>query len=195
MRVPTSFHALAALTVCAAAARAQAVVVYVDIDDKITGVLPVNLDFDGDGAVDFFLFRSEEVGVSVAGARDNRVLGPTPTSAFVAYLVEGTDIDDAGPYATSGFLARLFCESEGCTWFGPFTQVTEPGYIGVEFLIDEMTHFGWIRVGVSRVNGVATIFDFAYETQPDTPIMAGELPAPGGAMMLAGLVALRRRRR
>lgn len=196
MQVPYPFLALAACSGCAIAGQTHGAIIYVDIEDRITDRLPVNLDLDQDGAVDFFAFRTEEVGVSVAGTGDNGVMKLTPTSAFISYLIDGSVIDERGPYRSSGLLAQVFCEEGGCAWFGPFTQVNDPGYVGVEFLIDEMTHFGWIQIGVSRVSGVATIFDFAYESEPGRQILAGNVPAPGGSVaLLTGLLAITRRRR
>jgi len=196
MRVPHLFLALTACSGCAIAGDARGAIIYVDIEDRFTERLPVNLDLNQDGATDFFAFRTEDVGVSVAGVNDNGVQKLTPTSAFISFLVAGTVIDDRGPFGGSGLLAQVFCEEGGCAWFGPFTQVNEPGFVGVEFLIDEMTHFGWIQIGVSRINGVARIFDFAYESQPGVPIVAGKVPAPGGGVaLLAGMLALGRRRR
>lgn len=195
MRGPISLHAIVGVTAYAVAAAAPAGIVYVDIEDASAERLPVTLDFNNDGSVDFFVVRTEDIGVSVAGIGDNEILRLTPTSQFATYLVDGSVIDDGGPYGTSGFLAQVFCEQGACAWFGPFTQVNDPGFVGAKFLIDGMTHFGWIQIGVSRVSGVATVFDFAWETLPNTPIAAGQVPAPGSAALLAGLVALRRRRR
>jgi hypothetical protein len=41
------------------------------------------------------------------------------------------------------------------------------------------THYGWVRVGapLAFFNG-GWLYDYAYETRPDTPIVAGAKPVP-----------------
>lgn len=55
-------------------------------------------------------------------------------------------------------------------------------------------NYGWIEVERHGMN--FTAFAWAYETEPGVPIVAGQVPAPGGAVLLAvGLVAASPRRR
>jgi hypothetical protein len=54
-------------------------------------------------------------------------------------------------------------------------------YIGVAFLDDLATHYGWI--GVVRTGLELETFAWGYETEPDTPIPAGA-PAPGALALL-----------
>ena len=79
-------------------------------------------------------------------------------------------------------------------------------FIGVRTIIDGRTHYGWVGVIITdefndgveplndRLEGVVT--GFAYESQADTAIAAGAIPAPGAASILAlGAVGLTRRAR
>jgi hypothetical protein len=51
---------------------------------------------------------------------------------------------------------------------------TANGYLGVRFLLDNQIHYGWIRLTVESIeHGRARITAYAYETEPDTPIVAG----------------------
>lgn len=77
-------------------------------------------------------------------------------------------------------------------------------FMGVEFDLSGNTHYGWVDV---MWNPNATRFDayaWGYETDPDTPIRAGDtgdvIPEPGTLAMfamgaLAAAVALRRRKK
>jgi hypothetical protein len=52
------------------------------------------------------------------------------------------------------------------------------GYIGLSFKIDGQIHYGWARFNVlTKSQGfriLAILTGYAYETQPDTPIIAGD---------------------
>jgi hypothetical protein len=61
------------------------------------------------------------------------------------------------------------------------------GYLGLRFKINGQIHYGWARLNVQsnqRFRIVATLTGYAYETQPDTPIIAGDT---GGAADEEGL--------
>lgn len=92
----------------------------------------------------------------------------------------------------------MFLEPDGDSSEWPLYSV---GYLGIR-IADENSpgswRYGWMRIespGGPALYGYV-ITDYAYETTPNTPIMAGAVPAPGAAAVLAlgGLVAARRRR-
>lgn len=59
----------------------------------------------------------------------------------------------------------------GGNWFPEQTDK----YLGVRFIdSDENNHYGWIRCSVLDSADVLIIKDFAYESEPDKPIMAGD---------------------
>lgn len=61
--------------------------------------------------------------------------------------------------------------NEGGNWFPEQTDK----YLGVRFVdSDDNNHFGWIRCSVLDSADVLIIKDFAYESEPDKPIMAGD---------------------
>lgn len=177
-------------------ASVRAEVIYVDIADRIVDRIPVQLDLDMNGSSDFAVFRTDSVATSVFGSNASNRTRREGGTQFAAFLTEGDAIGPGPGFDQLSLLAQELCESGGCSWFGPFPQANTPGYLGVEFLIDGATHYGWIRLQVARVNGVAIIFDYAYQSQADVAINAGQVPAPGGlvAMPLAGALAARRRR-
>jgi hypothetical protein len=50
-------------------------------------------------------------------------------------------------------------------------------YLGVKFVIDSQVHYGWVgfsRVSVDRTSLIAHLSGYAYETQPNKPIRAGD---------------------
>jgi hypothetical protein len=66
-------------------------------------------------------------------------------------------------------------DATGGQWF-----YTKHRYVGLQFLIEGRKHYGWARVAVSLVNGAieAVLTGYAYETVPNTPIVAGKTTGP-----------------
>lgn len=58
---------------------------------------------------------------------------------------------------------------------GNFQQSDGPGYIGVEFLIDDQIHYGYVGYQGTGPDGAASgkIFSLGYEDVPNTAILAG----------------------
>lgn len=68
---------------------------------------------------------------------------------------------------------------------GYFTGLAS-AYIGIEFYDEGQLYYGWIRAGApyAGING-GWIYDYAYETTPNTPIFAGEVPEPSTWALLS----------
>lgn len=101
---------------------------------------------------------------------------------FVVPLAVGQDIgsDAQGHFWMPGPTEWLLmgCADFGCTGF--FVGV-ESAYVGLRFQQDGKTYYGWVRVGApfsGPAGGLSGgwLYDFAYETRPDTPIKAGARP-------------------
>jgi len=67
---------------------------------------------------------------------------------------------------------------------GPFAGLVS-GYIGLEFYTDGQAYYGWVDAGApASING-GWVYNYAYETTPNIPILAGETPEPTFLGMLA----------
>lgn len=67
---------------------------------------------------------------------------------------------------------------------GLFTGV-ESGYLGLQFQQSGQTYYGWARVGTPYQGlNIGWLYDYAYETRPDTPILAGAIPEPSTSALL-----------
>jgi hypothetical protein len=86
-------------------------------------------------------------------------------------------------------------DSEGVDYGGWFSHNSQ-GYLGVSFEVDESTHYGWIEFSHDRTrpdpyNNSLMIEGWAYESTPDTPIVAGVIPEPStGILTMVGSVGL-----
>jgi hypothetical protein len=78
--------------------------------------------------------------------------------------------------------------------FGPIGLFTglESAYLGLQFQQAGQTYYGWVRLGApfTGQNG-GWLYDYAYETTPDTPISAGAgVPEPTSISLFALAAAL-----
>ncbi|MFN0274492.1 MAG: T9SS type A sorting domain-containing protein [Chitinophagales bacterium] len=63
---------------------------------------------------------------------------------------------------------------DGGFWFSDYGDITDK-YLGVRFADDAgLYHYGWIRCDVKDTARTLIIKDYAYETEPEKPILAGD---------------------
>lgn len=72
--------------------------------------------------------------------------------------------------------------NSGGTWLN-----VQGRYLGLQFKINGATHYGWARLNVRFVESnqllvQAVLTGYAYETQPDTPIIAGDTGTSGTSL-------------
>jgi hypothetical protein len=118
-------------------------------------------------------------GVTIGGSFDpyaralmrGAKIGPNADSFLYAGLVEFSATSQGVKYC-KGYWGSNLTHFIGCG--NPKNK-----YLGVSFLLDGQTHFGWVRLTVTTnadLNGpalTATITGYAYETVPNKPILAG----------------------
>jgi|HubBroStandDraft_2_1064218.scaffolds.fasta_scaffold71278_1 hypothetical protein len=227
--LPTSTHqrlnmyALAAgaagVSVLALAPDADAKIVYTPAHVSILGPRgSYQLDLNHDGITDFTISNTTHYNtdqafsvLSAKAAKGNGVVGtfvyrgfPPNAHAFRA----GTQI---GPFERffpgAAKMVSYYYGGGGPSEHGNFINVTNR-YLGVSFQINGHTHYGWARFTVKVLKqGLriqAELTGYAYETAPNTPIIAGKTsgpdveelpeslsaPAPLSAPALLGLLAL-----
>jgi len=83
----------------------------------------------------------------------------TSSSAFDGVLIGGKAIVNS---STSSYSINI----------GQFPGAGDK-FLGVKFTIGTSVHYGWLRLDMSINSDSITIKDFAYETTPNTPILAG----------------------
>jgi hypothetical protein len=209
-----AYSATAAVTL-AVASEAGAQVVYrdlkpdreVNIDGRDDAVL--DIDLDGDGADDIRLIAcgSSYPGCgfdryytynvvlrrAAAGQALNGVLGydapnyGDPAVGGASRLSSGAPVGPAGPgrgFYPYGILGTGFGPSQA----GHYPFNGQEGYAGFRFGGgDGALHYGWIRASAGAVATVGALYEYAYESAPDTPIAAGDY-----AVGLTGTVDRRR---
>jgi hypothetical protein len=102
-------------------------------------------------------------------------------------LNAGDTINDARPYwnhstyatyyGLLGYGSVYYFKSYYGTSVTPYKTggdfMGNDAFLGVRFYIDDQQHYGWVRLNMSTNSDEMTVRDWAYETQPDSGIIAG----------------------
>jgi hypothetical protein len=151
---------------------------------------PVSLDVNQDGTTDATFsgewlttddFPSSESSIicHVSGANGAQLL---VTNDYAQILSTGEVIGDsldwgAEPVLLTGENFNLLANTSS-GWLGPLGAKGQ-GYLGIQFNAADGIHYGWIQVCLTNTDGLPfspLVIDWAYETVPDKPILAGEKP-------------------
>src|SRR5260370_15846218 len=152
----------------------------------------VPLDINRDGIADFnfslssFAYHSFNADLFGTAAAGNAVVGNKgPVFAYAAVLARGAKIGPSAHFTSSarGFdmIERSHGEAISSTFYsrklyGNWSGNPPNRYIGVKFLIDGETHYGWVRFSVTSGPHrpiSALITAYAYETVANKRILAG----------------------
>lgn len=173
---------------------------------------PQSVDINGDGVFNFSFvgdqsfvgFRSEDVnryfiipdlppniGGAVAALNEGYFIGPDSGNASMDWFNHTGWASLMTQYDTGR--AGEFWKTPDA-WGPPWDPRSPPElrtYIGVEFLIDSATHYGWIEVQGHWSYPYAMVWGWAYESTPGMPIAAGAIPEPTTLSLLGiGAAAL-----
>ena len=157
---------------------------------------PYEVDLDGSGTIDVTFMHV--TGPPRLNNVDVSVLLLPQLNEVVAYWdgftynVRGFEAGQpmTGSWNNSGQFTRADEISESGDWADGANH-----YVGLRFRRSNQFHYAWLRVNV-EIWSHTTVHEYAYETQPYTPIIAGAVPAPSEMAFLAliGIGFTRRRR-
>jgi hypothetical protein len=192
IKLPQSLHhdltvyALAAgaagVSVLALAQPAQAQIVYTPAHSALGRVGEIRIDLNGDGVTDIAVRESPWVrfsgGISLAAVPAAGGAIQEGSYGWAAALWPGSKI--GAPHVfTSKADAMALLSQFGAYYYASWAPLVRDRYLGIKFLIDGETHYGWARLTVSihsRTKHIgAMLTGYAYETRPDTPIRAGDM--------------------
>jgi hypothetical protein len=171
---------------------AEAKIVYTAANLAIPADQSVSFDLNNDGIPDFgFYFYQygavrkplgyHEEGLVIDPAKTGNAIWSVQSSkggACAAALPPGVKV---GPGANFQDKSLGLWGSEGTAYSGPFVfcefgKRTRGAFLGLKFLINGQTHYGWAHV---TVNGSKAVLNgYAYETVANQPILTGKASGP-----------------
>ncbi|WP_197526744.1 PEP-CTERM sorting domain-containing protein [Botrimarina colliarenosi] len=221
-----SYAAAAGAGAFATAQSADAEIIHVDLGAGLvqdTAASFTNLDLDGNGTTDFVFGQSN---LSYSGVRlivyGNDLFQPPEERLPAAeQSINFTNTAKGNPYYIRSFefgdeiAAGLsvpfnngtgYPNLSGIVSTNPtnFRNPDDPQYWGFGLNIDGNIHYGWARLstfsdGGSPAEYTATLYEYAYQSEPNVPILAGAVPEATSLALLAagggGLALTARRRR
>lgn len=177
-----------------AAPPAQASVVYTPVDVAFSQGT-IFIDLNADGTDDFLITDKMFQGNGgILGGR-RVALGGSPSASVVlqgteaAAMQAGAEISSVrtfknvhDPRVVMGGVRSYFGGSTGTCCLVSYGNWghAENLYLGLKFQINGQTHYGWARVSVNLSGHVSTphirvvLSGYAYESNADTPILAGD---------------------
>jgi len=177
------------------------------------GLRGIELDLNGDGQADCRFYDDSHGGfyfsTAASGVGSARLLvtyrGPDDLASDLVGLREGVLISesihptlfwaahDAPNLYGKARVSSIFfrddvppSEIPGGDFYG------QTAFMGIHFQIGSDWHYGWARIQGGRFGDALTlvppgwILDWAYETRPNTPILAGAVPEPSTWALLVG---------
>jgi hypothetical protein len=198
----------AGVSLAAMAASAEAKIVYTPAHTTILAKEDVSIDLNHDGIADFSLYNRTGSGFAALsvgcalhstfkmippkGAKcsyqTNQVWGRGMASGrFASALPAGFTVRANKSYFQSGNYP--FGAEMGGVGYGRYGRSSNSGgqwlyakhrYLGLQFVINGQVHYGWARLNVTLKHGqiAAILTGYAYETEPNTPIITGKTKGP-----------------
>lgn len=181
-----------------ASAPADAEIVYTPAHVVIKVDDVYNLDLNQDGITDFFLKNVNRCNTDQCfynlfekAQHGNAAMGTLAFSGFPLFASALSAGAKIGPrqtfYKKVGWLATFYVGGGGYSSHGKWDNVKKR-YLGLRFKINGEVHFGWARLNVQvlthPVRIIGTLTGYAYETDIDKAILAGQMtdaastPAP-----------------
>jgi hypothetical protein len=158
----------------------EAQIIYTPTNKTISSGEKLLIDFNHDGVTDLVVREFQcslgtGFGADSLQAVPQRGGGGVVSGSHAAALPMGSKIGGSrGFYNRPAFMAIF--TFYGVYYFGSWA-FAPTSYLGAKFSIDGEVHYGWARLKVLHTyrNITANLTGFAYETQPDRPIGAGDM--------------------
>lgn len=132
------------------------------------------IDLNDDGQTEFY-FKHFKPTENLADAefytmigREGEVLADADDSPF------GFEVHTAINENSSGWINRASSSTSWALSLGRYFAGKGSRYLGLRFKLNNNWHYAWLRVEVPADTSYIKLMDFAYETEPDSSIKAGQ---------------------
>ena len=170
-------------------ASANAQIVYTDVIPDSTSTGTYNLDLNNDGTTDFAITHSTtpwfcllnpatKISIMVTPSGTNQVADYSGTNATKMALNANINAsvltwNNSVNQLMASAITAISCTGFSGQWFNAVN-----GYLGLKLISGGNTYYGWARLNTSGV-GSFTIKDYAYNSIPNQPILAGQTTVTG----------------
>ena len=145
------------------------------------------IDINNDHISDFNLFSSDGIGINLEPLNNSSIL--TDKNGYIYSFAQGSTISSdmnpvfvwQGPNSPDGSPTIVASVDIGSV--GYFKDSTD-AYAGIQVEIDGQLHYGWMHIK-NQFSNIGEISDWAYENNPNTPILAGSIPEPSSIALFA----------
>ena len=157
-----------------------------------------NVGITGAGASDFTLISSS-FGAGSAGIapQGNNSILATSTGAggtgprYIVALPAGAAIGSSLDGTQAWYSRNTDQYGQAVIGFGTETPSFQTTYVGFDLDYDSSHHYGWMRLSNPSPFIAGEILDWAYETSPNTSILAGAVPEPSCVSLMVCLCVVR----
>ncbi len=158
-----------------------------------------DIDINGDGVRDFNLNSWNRIDIDLVPLNNNAIIAvpepPPDIGALIYAFNQGAVISSSlepvlAWWGTNGNGPSGIVSSADIGSIGYFQGDTD-AYAGLRLDVGGRLYYGWMQIHNFAANW-GQIIDWAYETRPDTPILAGAVPEPSALALfaVAGAVVL-----
>lgn len=161
----------------AGVADATGQVVYTDVSPDFSGSIDdvYALDLDADGNIDFNISQvgaANGVAAMIFSAPSlNGAIGVAGDYNYPSNLSSGVTVSSGKTFVNAvGTFNFSSCAYPGSMWCDGVTD----GYMGVQFQISGVTHYGWVRMDINAAATAFVVKDYAYEATAGAPIDTGD---------------------
>ena len=145
------------------------------------------IDINNDHISDFNLFSPDGISIKFEPLNNSSIL--TDKAGYIYSFSQGSTISSdmnpvfvwQGPNSPDG--APTIVSSVDIGSMGYFKDSTD-AYAGIQLEIEGQLHYGWMHIQNIGLN-IGEITDWAYENNPNTPILAGSIPEPSSMALFA----------
>ena len=146
-----------------------------------------NIDINNDHIADFNLFSPNGIGIHLDPLNNSSIL--TDKNGYIYSLAQGSTISSdmnpvfvwQAPNSPDGSPTIVASVDIGSV--GYFKDSTD-AYAGIQLEIEGQLHYGWMHIK-NQFSNIGEISDWAYENNPNTPILAGSIPEPSSIALFA----------
>jgi hypothetical protein len=167
----------------ALAQSAEAKIVYTPANATITSS-GVAIDLNHDGVADFdigyiYLARAWNLDAVPQQASNAIVDHWSHGKRFAAALKKGVMVGPEGPFHRGQLpMAGSYHGTGSGGHSGPWWGLNGQRYLGLKFVVNGKTHYGWARIKGKQTRPRYTLTGYAYETIPNKPILTGQTQGP-----------------